>query len=97
MLVQVNIGGVIVTFGEPYSLLQPAPFYPYLEEVDAISDATGEETANTSFRLTLKAQDLIHINLRRQVVIYNDKLEKLFEGVIGRIAYSNAINITVEA
>lgn len=97
MIIQINIGGVLVNFGEPLAPNKPAPFYPYLESVEPINDSTGAETGSAGFRLNLKAQPLIHINLRREVTIFDDNLEPLFKGVIGRIAYNKSIDITVEA
>ena len=97
MIVQIDIGGILVSFGDPQSPNKPEPFYPYLEEVETINDATGEETGSSGFSLSLKAKSLVYLNLRRKVTILNDSLEKQFEGVIGRIAYKEAIEITVEA
>ena len=97
MLIQINVGGIDVTFGEPLAPNKPEPFYPYLESVEPITDATGEETGSAGFSLSLKAQRLIELNVRRSVKILDDDLSLVFEGIIGRIAYKNAIDITVEA
>lgn len=97
MLVKINIGGIDVYFGTPYAPQKPEPFYPYLLEVDAIRDSTGEETGSTGCRLSLKAQALIDVNLRRQVVVLKDNLEPVFTGILRRIAYNEAISLTVEA
>jgi hypothetical protein len=97
MLVRINIGGTEIYFGSPQSPQKPVPFYPWLVEVDAIQDSTGEETGSTSFRLLLRAQALLGLNLRRKVLILTDDLEPAFEGVIGRLGYMEAINVTVEA
>lgn len=96
MIVQVDVGGVLVHFGAPSAPIQPAPFYPYLLSVGDIQDNTGNETGNTQFLLQLKAQPLIWINLRRKVVLFTDELEVIFEGYIGRISYNEGINVTVE-
>jgi hypothetical protein len=70
MLVKIDVGGVIVNFGEPSAASQPEPFYPYLLETGQVIDPTGEETGSTSFTLSLKAQALIDVNLRRAVPKY---------------------------
>lgn len=97
MIAQINIGGVIVSFGEPQAPNKPEPFYPYLDTIQPITDSTGDQTGSVEFSLKLKAKSLVYLNLRRHVFVLNDKLEQQFEGVIGHIAYGNAINITVEA
>lgn len=97
MVVQVNIGGVEVTFGEPQSPLRPEPFYPYLMAVDTIQDSTGEETGSTGFNLSLRAQPLIDLNVRRKAKILDDDGEVRFEGVIAAISYDAAIHVRVEA
>jgi hypothetical protein len=97
MIVQIDIGGVLVHFGEPQAPIKPEPFYPYLDAIQAINDSTGDETGSVQFTLKLKAIDLVYLNLRRKVLVLNDKLEIQFEGVIGRISYGEAIDVTVEA
>jgi hypothetical protein len=97
MLVKINIGGVDVYFGSPQAVNKPAPFFPYLLEVDTIRDTTGTETGSVAFTMLRRAQSLISLNLRRRVQILNDDLSLAFEGVVGRIAYSESIRITVEA
>lgn len=96
MIVKVDIGGALVYFGAPSAPNQPAPFYPYLLNVGAIQDNTGEETGNTEFLLHLKAKPLIWLNLRRKVVLLEDDLTVVVEGYIGRISYNEGINVTVE-
>lgn len=96
MIVQIDIGGALVHFGAPSAPNQPAPFYPYLLEVGTIQDNTGLETGNSEFKLHLKAQPLVWINLRRKVVMMDDDLSVIFEGYIGRLSYNEAINVTVE-
>lgn len=96
MIVQIDIGGVLVHFGAPSAPNQPAPFYPYLLSVGSIQDNTGEETGNTEFLLHLKAKPLVWLNLRRKVVMMNDDLSVVFEGYVGRLSYNEGINVTVE-
>ncbi len=94
MIAKVDCGGVAVYFGEPKAVNQPEPFYPFLLQIDEISEATSEATASTGFTLSLAAKDLI---VRRAVTILDDELVELFVGIIGRIAYDAQIAITVEA
>jgi len=96
MLVQIDIGGALVHFGSPFAPSQPEPFYPYLLSVGTINDNTGEETGNTEVLLHLKAKALIGLNLRRKVILFDDKGEMIFEGYLGRISYNEGINLTVE-
>lgn len=97
MIIKVNVGGVLISFGESGSPVKPEPFYPYLLNVDAIQDSTGDELGATSFSLHLLAQRFIGLNLRRKVEFWNDDLTEMrFAGIIGRIAYNESINITVE-
>lgn len=97
MLVKVNIGDVWVTFGEPLSPNKPAPFYPYLLDIDSIQDTVGEETGAVAFVLHVKAKDLIYLNVRRPVQLLDDDLTLRFEGVIRTIKYAEHIRIGVEA
>lgn len=97
MIVQINIGGIMISFGEPTAPIKPEPFYPYLDSVNPIQDATGDETGSTGFTLKMKAKQFMSLNLRRAVVVRNDALEIQFQGIIGRIAYKEGIEVTVEA
>lgn len=97
MIVKINCGGVMVCFGEPGAPNKPEPFYPYLQEVEAIAEANGEASASTGLTLSLKALPLVDLNVRRSVVILNDDLEEQFSGLIGRLTYTESIHITVEA
>lgn len=97
MIAKVNIGGKWVNFGFTGSTVRPEPFYPYLIELAPIAEATGQETASTSFVLCLKAQELIDLNLRREVQILNKDLEVQFTGIIANIEYTEVITLTVEA
>ncbi len=87
----------MVAFGFPGSAVKPEPFYPYLQSVDPIAEASSDSTASAVFSLSLKAKELIDLNMRRAVSILSDDLVEVFSGVVGRIAYSNDIRITVEA
>lgn len=97
MLVRVNIGGVWLYFGYPQSKSQPMPFFPYLLDIDPIADSTGDETGATAFLLALKAKDLIGLELRSDVEILNPEGTVIFAGLIGRVAYSEQLRVTVEA
>lgn len=97
MIVRVNIGGIWVNFGFPQGLSQPTPFYAYLIEVEPIADATGDETGSTAFILSLKAKDLIGLELRGDVEILDAAGGVVFSGLIGRLAYSEQLRVTVEA
>jgi len=96
MIVRINLGGSLVHFGVAGSVLQPAPFYPYLLSVGSLQDNTGEETGNFECKLHLKAKPLVWLNLRRKVELLNPKGEIVFEGYLGRISYNEDINLTVE-
>jgi hypothetical protein len=96
MIIKVDIGGVMVSFGTPGAPVRPEPFYPYLLSVGSIQDNRGDETGNAEFLLHLKAKPLIWINLRRKVQMLTDELEVVFEGYIGRVSYNEGINVTVE-
>lgn len=96
MIVQVTIGGLVVNFGYPGSV-GAAPFYPYLLSVERIEQATGESTANATFRLSMKAKEFIDLNVLAPVVILSALGDTLVSGLIGRIVYAADITITVEA
>jgi len=97
MIVRVLIGGIWINFGFPQSVSQPTPFYPYLLEVDPIADSTDEETGSTAFLLSLKAKELIGLDLRGDVEILDTEGSIAFSGLIGRLAYSEHLRVTVEA
>lgn len=97
MIARVKIGGVWVHFGYPQSLSQPSPFYAYLVSMDPIADATGEETGSTAFVLSLKAQELLGLNLRSEVEILDAGGFLAFSGVIGGLTYTEDLRVTVEA
>lgn len=97
MIARMLLGGVWVHFGRPQAVLQPIPFYPYLIDAEPIADATGEETASTAFTLVLKAQPLVGLALRGSVELLDDFGKVIFAGVVGRVAYSEQLRITVEA
>lgn len=97
MLVQMDIGGVWVTFGEPLSPNKPEPFYPYLLDIDPIQDTTGDETGAVAFVLHIKAKDLVYLNVRRDAKVLQDDLSLKFEGVVRTIAYTEHIRIGIEA
>lgn len=97
MLARINVGGVLITFGEPQSPNKPEPFYPYLESVTPIQDTVGDTTGTASFVLKLKAQGLLGLHLARPIQLLNDNLEVQFEGVVSRIAYKSVIEVSVDA
>lgn len=98
MIVRVDCGGLWVYFGLPQAPVIAEPFYPYLEAVEPIAEANGQESASASFTLSRAATDLIDLNVRREVTILDDELEEeLFSGLIGRISYTESINVTAEA
>lgn len=96
MMVQVDIGGVDVTFVNP-GVAGPAPSYPYLLAVERVQEATNDAAASTSFTLSIPAKRLIGLNLLRPVAMLDDNGEVLMEGLIGKILYGVDITITVEA
>jgi hypothetical protein len=98
MIVQIDIGGVVVSFGEAQQTSPPEPFYPYLLSVGTINDTVGDtETGSATFTLHKKAKDLLGLSVRRKVSILNDALEVVFEGITGTLQFNEAIDVTVEA
>lgn len=96
MLIQVEIGGIWISFVRP-GQTGPEPYFPYLVNVDPISQATSDTAASATCALALKAKELIGLNVQRPIRFVADNGETPFEGLIGRLEYENDIKITVEA
>lgn len=96
MLLQVDIGGVWVSFGYPGDS-GAEPFFPYLVSMEPVQEARSDIAASASCSLSLKAKDLIGLNVQRPVRFVADDGEVPFAGLIARLEYNNDIQLTAEA
>lgn len=96
MLIQVDIGGVWVSFVFP-GQTSIEPFYPYLVSIEPLQEATSDTSATASCALSLKAKDLIGLNVQRPVRFVADNGDISFVGLISRLEYADDIKIAAEA